>query len=78
MTQFAKIRRRVSTIALTVVLLGGCAGTPDTIESALANRPQLCRSGETFSCVERMREPVRCFCADRDTLRDLLEPVTTY
>ena len=55
--------------------IAGCAGTAEPDPAAEVDVPK-CRSGETWSCVERMGRPVRCFCADKDTLRELLEPTT--
>ena len=52
----------------------GCAGTGHDDRPTAADEPRKCRSGETYSCIERMGRPERCFCADKDTLRELLEP----
>lgn len=56
------------------VSVAGCAGTGYADRATAADEPRLCRSGETYSCIERMGRPERCFCADKDTLRELLEP----
>ena len=60
------------TIALGTLLLAGCASKDEI--PIVAEEPDMCRSGETYSCIERMGKPKRCFCADKDTLRELLEP----
>lgn len=67
------ILRIMVTVPL-MLLLAGCAGTDEQGEFSYTNKPRKCKFDETFSCVERMGEPVRCFCADKDTLRELLEP----
>lgn len=54
--------------------LAGCAGQPETGDSAAADAPQRCDFDETWSCVKRLGHAERCFCADKDTLRELLEP----
>lgn len=61
-------------IAFTGFVLAACAspGRPD--DPAYAKQRARCNVNETFSCIERMGEPVRCFCADKDTLRELLYP----
>ena len=65
-------RRKVS-VAFVCLTLNACAGNPsDEIE--YTDRPHYCRAGETPSCIERVGKPVRCFCADIDELRKLLDP----
>ncbi|HNP36269.1 MAG TPA: hypothetical protein PKK10_10480 [Woeseiaceae bacterium] len=60
-------------------LLSACAidRQPAAPASSYANetKPRLCRSGDTHSCVERMGVPTHCFCADKDSLRELLDPL---
>ena len=48
---------------------GGGEISPETIEEMLD-----CPADRTPTCVERMGQPARCFCADRDALRRALEP----
>ena len=59
--------------AIACVSLAACASTPDD-ELDYTDRPQYCRAGETPSCIEKVGKPVRCFCADTDALRELLDP----
>lgn len=59
--------------AASLWLLAACATSPgDELQSA--NQPQLCADGSTPSCIEKIGKPTRCFCADRDELRELLDP----
>ncbi len=60
-------------VAASSVLLA-CASSPDAHDSAIAEEAERCHFDETWSCVERMGHAERCFCADKDTLRELLEP----
>lgn len=55
-------------------LLCGCATPDNAPDSEVAQHVQRCDFDETWSCVERMGHRARCFCADKDTLRELLEP----
>jgi hypothetical protein len=55
------------------VYLAGCAHEPD-MRVASDRQQTPCHSGETFSCVERLGKPMHCFCADKDALRELLDP----
>ena len=55
-------------------LLSGCASSAYETEAPMAEQVERCHFDETWSCVERMGHPERCFCADKDTLRELLEP----
>ncbi len=55
-------------------LLSACATSGDATDSELAQQVERCHFDETWSCVERMGHAERCFCADKDTLRELLEP----
>lgn len=67
-------------ILLAVLLaIAACASDrPGRVVQTSEAAQRACPTDKTFSCVERMGEVVRCFCADKDALRDLLEPVTTY
>lgn len=62
-------------LTASAAVMAGCAGAAEPDTAADVDVPK-CRSGETYSCVERMGRRVRCFCADKDTLRELLEPTT--
>ena len=53
--------------------IAGCTNT-DAVSPASSGATPRCGVNETYSCVERIGHPVRCFCADKDTLRELLEP----
>lgn len=33
-----------------------------------------CPVGRTPTCVERLNQPYRCFCMDKEAMRDMLEP----
>ena len=66
------LQRVPITIALGSLLLASCASKDEL--PIVAETPDMCRSGETYSCIERMGKPKRCFCADKETLRELLEP----
>jgi hypothetical protein len=59
---------------LCMIVFTGCAGPEAIDEADRPDAPRRCGFGETYSCVERIGRPVRCFCADKDTLRELLEP----
>lgn len=65
-------RRKISS-AIVCLTLTSCAGNPSD-ELEYADRPTYCRAGETPSCIEKVGKPVRCFCADTDELRELLDP----
>ena len=55
-------------------LLAGCATPDHATDPDMAQHIERCHFDETWSCVERMGHAERCFCADKDTLRELLEP----
>lgn len=57
-----------------VTLLAACATPGDAADPEMARQAERCHFDETWSCVERMGHAERCFCADKDTLRELLEP----
>lgn len=63
-------------IAALFAMTGAMSGCANSNETALADERDIpkCSFDETYSCVERMGRPTRCFCADKDTLRELLEP----
>ncbi len=75
-------------IVLVAVLISsvGCAGPrpdtedPDLVAFEVEVTPEMikelldCPVGSAPLCLERMGEPVRCFCADRDAMRQVLEP----
>lgn len=65
--------RQTMSAVIVCALLGSCANTPGD-EINYTDRPHYCRSGETPSCIEKVGKPVRCFCADKDALRELLDP----
>lgn len=60
--------------AALAMLLVACAGTDQTVVAGEEQPLQKCGFDETYSCIERMGLATRCFCADKDTLRELLEP----
>ena len=62
------------TAVAIIALLVGCATPGNTPDSEMAGQIERCHFDETWSCVERMGHAERCFCADKDTLRELLEP----
>ncbi len=68
--------RRVATLLAVSMtgLLSACATPGDAADSEMAQQVERCHFDETWSCVERMGHAERCFCADKDTLRELLEP----
>ena len=72
----ARIRlylRGVIAATVIVVLLPACASTrDDTLQNA--SQSQLCDDGNTPSCIEKLGKPMRCFCADTEALRELLDP----
>jgi hypothetical protein len=70
----------IKAIVGLVLVLSACAthGDGDDPAPAQASQQRLCGSAETFSCVERMGEPQRCFCADKDTLRELFDPIKMH
>lgn len=49
-------------------LFGGCA-------SQGPSEPEACPSGMSVYCETYLGKPQRCFCATREDLRDVLEPV---
>ena len=65
--------RLMMSAAIACVSLVACASTPDD-ELDYTDRPHYCRAGETPSCIEKVGKPVRCFCADTEALRELLDP----
>lgn len=68
---------RLIAAGLAVAFTGAfsaCAGPGETADPELAQQAERCHFDETWSCVERMGQAERCFCADKDTLRELLEP----
>lgn len=69
-----RIMSRSHVAAIACMLVSACATLDDGMNSADLLEARKCRSGETYSCIERLGRPVRCFCADKDALRELLEP----
>lgn len=72
----SKIRSALARIICIVIFaatLVACAGAPPD-ELEYTDRPHYCRSGETPSCIEKIGKPIRCFCADKEALRELLDP----
>lgn len=65
---------RILIAALAAISLTACAAPARPGDPSYAKERARCNVNETFSCIERMGEPVRCFCADKDTLRELLNP----
>ena len=66
--------RVACTTATLALLLSACASPGDVSDAEMAEQAKRCHFDETWSCVERMGHAERCFCADKDTLRELLEP----
>lgn len=66
------LRRTIAAI-IPCLLLVACAGTQEE-DLEYMDRSHECRTGETPSCIEKGGKPVRCFCADEDALRELLDP----
>ena len=72
----------VRTVAAScILLLCACAPTetlefqprPDMVEVA----KQLdCALGRTPTCIERINKPYTCYCADKELLREIMDPDT--
>ncbi|NNC77732.1 MAG: hypothetical protein HKN77_07195 [Woeseiaceae bacterium] len=67
-------RNRIAMVYALVLIIAACASNDETALADHADEIPKCSFDETYSCVERMGKAERCFCADKDTLRELLEP----
>ena len=59
---------RFCLMTASVVIVGGCA-------SQGPSEPEACPPGMSVYCETYLGKPQRCFCATREDLRDVLEPV---
>ena len=59
---------RLCSIIVSAVLFCGCADPGPT-------KPDACPPGMSVYCETYLGKPQRCFCATREDLRDVLEPV---
>lgn len=66
--------KRLTLLCTAALCLAACAASDEMPDAGMAEQTERCHFDETWSCVERMGHPERCFCADKDTLRELLEP----
>lgn len=71
------MQNRILVISLAIGIAGplaACATRDQAPDPGMAQHAERCHFDETWSCVKRMGHTERCFCADKDTLRELLEP----
>ena len=68
-----KILSRIFAATMIAATLSGCASDPAE-KLYYASQPQLCRSGDAPSCITKQGKAMRCFCADKEALRELLDP----
>ena len=66
-------------LMLSVVMTGGCAHSDSgNAEYHVDSREELqkvsCPTDKTAVCIERIGQPIKCFCSHRDDLEALLEP----
>jgi hypothetical protein len=69
--------KKTGMLSLTVlcVFVTGCADQREPMDSpSPADLQRLCPAGTTLVCFERLHKPVRCFCSDRSTVEEMLEP----
>jgi hypothetical protein len=62
------VARNIS-VLLIAYLATACAAGGDT------GKVEACPSGMTVYCETYLGKPQRCFCATRDRMQDVLEPV---
>jgi len=61
-------------LTLTGCVTAGAGADPDRGDQ-LAEPPELvCRDDDVWTCLETLGRKTQCFCADRKSMRDLLEP----
>jgi hypothetical protein len=63
----------LSVAMLASTMLVACASAPDD-EIHSAKKTYYCVGGDIPSCIEKVGKPIRCFCANEDDLRELLDP----
>ena len=74
MCMFPIAGKFASAAALVAVLLvSGCASSGSAAPVPVA-QDSLCPPGLTPSCVEYNGDKLRCFCGNREDLREVLEP----
>jgi hypothetical protein len=77
-TLFYMNMRGIARLAVTLsalLLAAGCASKDPYLVSDNA-RSSPCPPDLTYSCVEYLGKKLRCYCANRDELREVLEPQT--
>lgn len=72
-----RLNIRPATILSASLLLSGCATSEEPMQVNVRAK-SVCPKGTTYSCTVYGGKTQKCICAEREELRQILNPVNDY